>query len=97
VRDAGAVPAPALVLGGVVSRQGGAVLAVLLIPVAGIAGTVTLRLGFGALALLALRRPRWRRCLNGRTLGLAAAVGALLVLHHLCFYEPSTVSRSASP
>lgn len=37
--------------------------------------------------LLALRRPRWRRCLDDRTLGLAAAVGALLVLHHLCFCE----------
>ena len=81
------VPAPALVLGGVVSLEGGAVLAALLIPAAGIAGTVTLRLCFGALGLLALRRPRWRRCLNRRILGLAAAVGALLVLHHLCFYE----------
>ena len=87
MRDARAVPAPALVLGGVVSLEGGAVLAALLIPTAGIPGTVTLRLGFGALALLALRRPRWRRCLNTKTLGLAAAVGALLVLHHLCFYE----------
>lgn len=85
--DLGRVPAPALVLAGVVSLEGGAVLAALLIPAAGIAGTVTLRLGFGALALLALRRPRWRRCLQPRTLGLAAAVGALLVLHHLCFYE----------
>jgi inner membrane transporter RhtA len=32
-------------------------------------------------------RPRWRRCLEIKTRGLAAAVGALLVLHHLCFYE----------
>jgi len=63
------------------------VLAALLIPTAGIAGTVTLRLGFGALGLLALRRPRLRRCLDVRTLGLAAAIGALLVLHHLSFYE----------
>ena len=81
------VPAPALVLGGVVSLEGGAVLAALLIPTAGIAGTVTLRLCFGALGLLVLRRPRCRRCLDLRILGLAAAVGALLVLHHLCFYE----------
>ena len=87
MRNVGAVPAPALVLGGVVSLEGGAVVAALLIPMAGIAGTVTLRLGFGALGLLALRRPRWRRCLNTKTLALAAAVGALLVLHHLCFYE----------
>jgi len=63
------------------------VVAALLIPTAGIPGTVTLRLGFGALGLLALRRPRWRRCLNAKTIALAAAVGALLVLHHLCFYE----------
>jgi inner membrane transporter RhtA len=63
------------------------VLATLLIPAAGIAGTVTLRLCFGALGLLALRRPRWRRCLDPRVLGLGAGVGALLVLHHLCFYE----------
>ena len=81
------VPAPALVLGGVVSLEGGAVLAALLIPAAGIAGTVTLRLCFGAIGLVALRRPRWRRCLDIRILGLAVTVGALLVLHRLCFYE----------
>ena len=41
------VPATALVLGGVVGLQGGAVVAAMLIPAAGIVGTVMLRLGFG--------------------------------------------------
>jgi inner membrane transporter RhtA len=80
-----AVPAPALVLGGVVGLEGGAVVATTVIPFAGIAGTVMLRVGFGAIGLLALGRP----CLRGldrRAVLLVITVGTLLAAHHLCFY-----------
>jgi inner membrane transporter RhtA len=86
VRDRAArVPPPALVLGGVVGLEGGAVVAATVIPVAGIAGTVMLRLGFGALGLIALRRPSVRG-LDRRAVLLTIAVGLLLAAHHLCFY-----------
>jgi len=81
-----AVPAPVLVLGGVVGLEGGAAVAATLIPRAGIAGTVSLRLGFGALGLLALSRPRLRS-LDRRTVLLVAVVGSVLAAHHLFFYE----------
>lgn len=77
-------PAPALVLGGVVGLQGGATIARLLFPIAGVPGVVTLRLGFGAVMLGGLRRPRLR--MARRTLGLVVVVGVLLVIHHLAFY-----------
>ncbi|HWG15200.1 MAG TPA: EamA family transporter [Streptosporangiaceae bacterium] len=86
LRDGAAqVPAPALVLGGVVGLEGGAVVAATVIPVAGITGTVMLRLGFGALGLIALRRPSVRG-LDRRTVLLTIALGLLLAAHHLCFY-----------
>src|ERR1700679_253546 len=80
-----AVPAPALVLGGVVGLEGGAVVAATVIPTAGIVGTVLLRVGFGAIGLLALGRPSLRG-LDRRTVLLVIAVGSLLAAHHLCFY-----------
>jgi inner membrane transporter RhtA len=80
-----ALQAPALVLGGVVGLEGGAVVAATVIPTAGIAGTVMLRLGFGALGLIALGRPSVRG-LDRRSIGLVIAVGCLLATHHLCFY-----------
>jgi inner membrane transporter RhtA len=52
--------APLLVLGGVVSVQFGAAFAATLIPRIGAIGSVTLRLGFAMLILLAVARPRWR-------------------------------------
>lgn len=79
-------PAPALVLTGVLGFEGGAVLAVGLIPRVGIVGAVTLRLGFGAAGLLGLARPR-RASLAPRNLALMVLVGAILAVHHLCFYE----------
>jgi inner membrane transporter RhtA len=79
------VPAPALVLGGVVGLEGGAVVAATVIPTAGIVGTVMLRLGFGALGLLALGRPSLRD-LDRRSILLVIAVGSLLAAHHLCFF-----------
>ena len=59
-RPRAAVPAPALVLGGVVGLEGGAVVAATVIPLAGIVGTVMLRVGFGAIGLLVLGRPSLR-------------------------------------
>jgi inner membrane transporter RhtA len=79
------VPAPALVLGGVVGLEGGAVVAATVIPTAGIVGTVMLRLGFGAFGLLALGRPSLRD-LDRRSILLVIAVGSLLAAHHLCFF-----------
>ncbi len=79
------VPATALVLGGVVGLEGGAVVAATVIPAAGIAGTVMLRLGFGSIGLTALGRPSLRG-LDRRAVLLVAAVGSLLAVHHLCFY-----------
>jgi inner membrane transporter RhtA len=49
-----------LVLGSVSSFQGGAALAMRLFPVAGPTGTTLLRLGFAAVVLLAVTRPRVR-------------------------------------
>jgi inner membrane transporter RhtA len=81
----GPAPAPALVLGGVVGLEGGAVVAATVIPAAGIVGTVMLRVGFGALGLLALGRPSLRG-LDRRSARLVLAVGTLLAAHHLCFF-----------
>jgi threonine/homoserine efflux transporter RhtA len=74
-------PAPALVLGGVVGLEGGAVVAATVIPAAGIVGTVMLRVGFGAIGLLALGRPSLRG-LDRRSVLLMIAVGSLLAAHH---------------
>jgi len=61
VRDAaGAVPPTGLVLLSILSVQLGAAIAKNLFPALGPAGTVLLRVGFGALILLALWRPRLR-------------------------------------
>src|SRR6476661_6803289 len=54
----GRVPAPLLVLMGIVSVQFGGALAATLVPAIGAAGSVTLRLLIGTLILLAVARPR---------------------------------------
>ena len=54
------VPAPLLVLGGVVSVQFGGALAATLVPELGAGGAVLLRTGIAAAALMALVRPRLR-------------------------------------
>ncbi|GAA2609778.1 EamA family transporter [Streptomyces tubercidicus] len=84
-RGLGAVPAPGLVIGGVLGLQCGAALATRLYPAVGPAGVVTLRLCLAAVMLTALWRPgpRWDRS----TLGIAAAAGTLLAVHHLSYYE----------
>ncbi len=72
-------------LGGVVGLQGGAAIATTIIPGAGIVGVVMMRLGFGAVGLIPLGRPRLRR-LDRRTVWLVIVVGTLLAAHHLLFY-----------
>jgi inner membrane transporter RhtA len=69
----------------VVSIEGSATLARLLIPTVGIAGTVGLRMAFAAIALLVLQRQTLHAIREG--LWLAVPIGAVLVGHHLCFYE----------
>jgi inner membrane transporter RhtA len=54
------VPAPLLVLGGVVSVQFGGALAAQLVPEIGAGGAVLLRIGFAAVILAAVVRPRLR-------------------------------------
>jgi inner membrane transporter RhtA len=79
------VPATVLVLGGVFGLEGGAAIAATIIPTAGIAGTVMLRLGLGSAGLLGLGRPSLRS-LDRRAALLVLAVGSLLAVHHLLFY-----------
>ncbi|MFJ9852947.1 EamA family transporter [Streptomyces sp. NPDC101150] len=81
----GRVPAPGLVCGGILGLQGGAALSVGLSPLVGPAGVVLLRLSLAALILGALWRPRGLR--EPRTLGIVAAAGSLLAVHHLAYYE----------
>jgi inner membrane transporter RhtA len=81
----GAVPAPVLVLVGIVSVQFGAALAQMSFPVAGPAGVVALRLVFAALILLACWLPR-----RDRGAGSVVAIlgfGTVLAGMNLTFYE----------
>lgn len=81
----GAVPAPLLVLVGIISVQFGAALAQLSFPAAGPAGVVALRLIFAAVILLAFWLPR-----RGRAAGSAVAIlgfGTVLAGMNLSFYE----------
>ena len=55
-----AVPAPLLVLAGIVSVQFGGAMAATLVPDIGAGGSVLLRLLFATAILLAVVRPRWR-------------------------------------
>lgn len=80
----GSVPAPAMVLGGVVSVQVGAALAKGLFEYAGPIGVVTLRLVFAGLLLLALWRPKLR--LRWRTAGVVVAFGTVLGVMNVSFY-----------
>jgi inner membrane transporter RhtA len=80
------VPPVALVLAGVTSIQFGAALAATLFDDLGPAGTSVLRLGWAAIILVALTRPRVR----GRSreaLRLAALFGVALGVMNLTFYE----------
>ncbi|MFC7492461.1 MULTISPECIES: EamA family transporter [unclassified Knoellia] len=54
------VPAPILVLAGIVSVQFGGALAATLVPEIGAGGSVVMRLLFATVILLGIARPRWR-------------------------------------
>ena len=79
------VPAPLLVLGGVLSVQFGGALAATLVPEVGAGGSVLLRIGFAAVILYAVARPR----LRGHTRQAWATVvafGVALGLMNWSFY-----------
>ena len=79
------VPAPALVLVGVVSVQVGSAVAKTLFDDLGASGVVLLRVGIGAAVLLALLRPRFWRW-SRASLGAAAALGVTMGAMNLTFY-----------
>jgi inner membrane transporter RhtA len=82
----GSVPSPALVILAVCSTQFGAAIAVHLFRHLGSLGTVWLRVGFSALMLLVLFRPRIAGH-PARDLALAASFGLSLAFMNLFFYE----------
>lgn len=79
-----AVPPPLLMLLGMVSIQVGAATAKELFGAVGAGGATALRLGFGALVLLALARPTLR--LGWRTAGYIGAFGVAMAGMNLAFY-----------
>jgi inner membrane transporter RhtA len=79
------VPAPVLVLAGIVSVQFGGALAQTLVPVIGAGGSVVMRLLFATALLLVIVRPRWRG--HTRTAWLTVgAFGVALGLMNFTFY-----------
>ncbi len=80
-----AVPAPVLVLGGVVSVQFGGALAATLVPQIGAAGSVLLRLVFATSLLLLIARPRIRGH-SRRDLTTVGCFGLALGLMNFAFY-----------
>ncbi|MFQ6172569.1 EamA family transporter [Oryzobacter sp. R7] len=79
------VPAPVLVLAGIVSVQFGGALAATLVPEIGAGGSVVMRLLFATALLLAFVRPRWRG--HSRRAWLTVlAFGVALGLMNYTFY-----------
>jgi inner membrane transporter RhtA len=79
------VPAPLLVLAGIISVQFGGALAATLVPVIGAGGSVVMRLLFATVLLLAFVRPRWRG--HSRRAWLTViAFGVALGLMNYTFY-----------
>lgn len=79
------VPAPVLVLGGIVSVQFGGALAQTLVPVLGAGGSVVVRLLFATALLLVVVRPRWRGH-SRRAWATVAAFGVALGGMNFAFY-----------
>jgi inner membrane transporter RhtA len=79
------VPAPLLVLGGIFSVQFGGALAATLIPEIGVGGAVLLRIGFAAVIIMAVVRPRLRG-LSRRAWATAVGFGLALGLMNWSFY-----------
>jgi inner membrane transporter RhtA len=80
------VPAPLLALGAIASVQVGATVARRLFDAIGPTGTVFLRVGFGALILLALARPR-RVALSRQQWPSVLLFGLVIAAMNLCFYQ----------
>lgn len=85
-RPAPLIPPPLYVLAAASSVQFGAALAVTLFDELGAAGASTLRVGLGAVILLAIWRPRVRG-VPATDLRLAAALGVSLGVMNYAFYE----------
>ncbi|MFE2581854.1 DMT family transporter [Streptomyces sp. NPDC059378] len=83
-RGIGVVPAPALMLVGMVSTQVGAAFAKQLFGTVGPATVTLMRLGFSAIVLLLWWRPSVR--LDRRTAGAVAALGVAIAGMNICFY-----------
>jgi len=83
---AGAIPPTGLVLASMLSVQVGAALAKGLFPTLGPAGTVFLRIGFGALVLLAVERPRLRGYTR-RDYAAVALFGLVIAGMNTAFYN----------
>src|SRR5687767_785226 len=84
VRTFGAIPAPALVLLGIVSVQLGSALAKQLFDEVGSFGTVAMRLFFAATVLMLVWRPSLR--MSRRTWTVVLTYGVILGSMNLCFY-----------
>jgi inner membrane transporter RhtA len=82
----GALPAPLYALGAIASVQLGATVATRLFVFLGPAGTVFLRVAFGAGILLAIARPRLPR-LDGRQWRAIVLFGLTIAGMNLCFYQ----------
>ncbi|MFD0903911.1 EamA family transporter [Actinomadura sediminis] len=76
------IPGPVLLLGSVVTVQAGMACGKAMFAVAGTAGVIVLRLGFAALVLLLLRRPRLP---DRAALGTVAALGVAIAGMHLIY------------
>lgn len=77
---AAVIPAPLLVLGGIVSVQFGGALAAQLVPEIGAGGAVLLRVGFAVVVLLPLSWPQWRAHRRAdwfTAVGFGLALGAM--------------------
>jgi inner membrane transporter RhtA len=81
-----AVPAPLYALGAIASVQVGATVARHLFPYLGPTGTVFVRVGFGALILLAIARPRLRDLSAAQWRGVVP-FGLIIAGMNLCFYQ----------
>ena len=80
------VPAPLYALGAIASVQVGATVARHLFPFLGPTATVFIRVGFGALILLAIARPGLRR-LSVAQWRQVVPFGLIIAGMNLCFYQ----------
>jgi inner membrane transporter RhtA len=80
------VPAPLYALGAIASVQVGATVARHLFPFLGATGTVFVRVGFGALILLAIARPRLSSLSGAQWRGVVP-FGLIIAGMNLCFYQ----------